>query len=140
MQDFSLFCLLLATRKILFHFFLSIQFTILPIVSLTFFHVAFSCDYSYFKLFLTEHNGSFIQSTLSFHGVSLSGCFVKNCKWEKLFIKIILSVATSFSATNTHTHTHIQSHALYLQLSKSKINFQKSAISLHIKFFAFSFP
>lgn len=112
-------CLLLTTTKTIFHFFLSIQFTFLPIVSFTFFDMTFSCDYSYSKLFVTEHNGSFIQSSLSFHGVSLSGCFVKNCKCEKLFIKIILSVPTSFSSTDTHTHTHtdIQSHALYLQLS-----------------------
>lgn len=69
------------------------------------------------NFFVIEHNGSFIQSTLSFHGISLSGCFVRNGKCEKLFIKIILSVPTCFSSRDWHTHTQIQRHALYLQLS-----------------------
>lgn len=69
-------------------------------MSLTLSDVTSSCDYSYSKLFVTAHNGSFIQSTLSSHGVPLSGCFVRNCKCEKLVIKIILSVL------QIHTHTY----------------------------------
>lgn len=129
--------LLLTTRNIIFHFFLSIQFTVLPIVTVIFFDMTFSCDYSFSLLSVTEHNGSFIQSSLSYLWCFF-GCFVKNWKCEKLFIKIIFSVPTSFSSTDTHT----QYHALYLQLSSQKINLQKSAVSLHkdIKLFAFFFP
>lgn len=94
-------------KKKIFHFFLSAQFTVLPIVSLIFFDMTFSWDYSSSKLFVVEHNGSFIQSTLSFHGISLSGCFVRNGKCEKLFIKIILSAPTCFSSADTHMHTQI---------------------------------
>lgn len=99
---------LLTIRKIIFHFFLSVQFTILPIVSLIFFDMTFYCNYSYSKLFVIEHNGSFIQSTLSFHGISFSGCFVRNGKCEKLFIKIIFLIPTCFSFTDTHTHINTE--------------------------------
>lgn len=101
---------LLTTRKIIFHFFLSVQFTILPIVSLIFFDMTFYCNYSCSKLFVIEHNGSFIQSTLSFHGISLPSCFVRNGKCEKLFIKINFLLPTYFTSTDTHTHKYRDTH------------------------------
>lgn len=130
--------LLLTTRNIIFHFFLSIQFTILPIVTVTFLTWLSSVTILTLYFLLLNTMEALFSPVSLICGVSLSGCFVKNWKCEKLFIKIIFSVPTSFSSTDTHT----QYHALYLQLSSQKINLQKSAVSLHkdIKLFAFFSP
>lgn len=69
---------------------------------------------------------------VSICGVSMSGCFVKNHKSEKQFIKIIVSIPVSFSSTDAHT----QNQALHFQLSRPKLK-QTTKINNNKKTLAF---
>lgn len=69
---------------------------------------------------------------VSICGVSMSGCFVKNHKSEKQFIKIIVSIPVSFSSTDAHT----QNQALHFQLSRPKLK-QTTKINNNKKNLAF---